>query len=97
MQSVEMLIVVVAQMLSKTAKGIPLSRQVTILVDDKFTQQNKVLGDLQLEFTLDLNEELPVPLEQLVSSVAAGFFGSLSKYSCGFISCLIDFKMPDGP
>ena len=96
LKAVEVLVAIIAQKLKKRVDEIPLSKSIKDLVGGKSTMQNEILGDLQLEFSSAPEKGEELPLEELGSSLGAGFNGSLGKYTTGVISRLIGGKMPGG-
>ncbi|KAF8638240.1 hypothetical protein AX17_002262 [Amanita inopinata Kibby_2008] len=95
-KAIDILSVIIAQKLKKKVDELPLSKSIKDLVGGKSTLQNEILGDLQQEFSTAPEKGEELPLEELASALAAGFSGSLGKYSNGLISRLIGGKMPGG-
>lgn len=60
------------------------------------TLQNKILGDLNLEFTTVPEKGEELPLDELGSSLGSGYSGQLGKHTNGLISRLVGGKMPGG-
>jgi len=96
LKALDILTVIVAQKLKKRVDEISLSKSIKDLVGGKSTLQNEILGDLQAEFASAPEKGEELPLEELGSSLASGFSGSLGKYSTGLISRLVGGKLPGG-
>jgi fatty acid synthase subunit alpha, fungi type len=88
-KAIDVLTVIIAQKLKKKVDEVPLSKSIKDLVGGKSTPQNKILGDLQLEFTSAPEKGEELPLEELGSALGVGFGGSLGKYSNGLISRVV--------
>ncbi|KAK2463415.1 hypothetical protein APHAL10511_004501 [Amanita phalloides] len=93
-KAIDILSIIVAQKLKKKVDEIPLAKSIKDLVGGKSTLQNEILGDLQQEFSTTPEKAEELPLEELGSSLGAGFNGSLGKYSNGLVARLIGGKMP---
>jgi malonyl CoA-acyl carrier protein transacylase/acyl dehydratase len=93
-QSMDVLLAIIAQKLKKTPSEIPKSKSIKDLVGGKSTLQNEILGDLQAEFTSAPEKGEELPLEELGASL--GYSGSLGKHMNMMISRLISQKFPGG-
>jgi hypothetical protein len=87
---------IIAQKLKKKIEEIPLSKSIKDLVGGKSTLQNEILGDLNLEFSSAPEKGEELPLDELGSSLSAGYSGALGKHTNGLISRLVGGKMPGG-
>ena len=94
-QSVDILLVVIAQKLKTRVDEIPLSKKIIKdLVGGKSTMQNEISGDLQQEFASAPEKGEELPLEELGSALGTGFNSNLGKYLTGLVSRLVGGKMP---
>ncbi|KAG0241381.1 3-oxoacyl-[acyl-carrier-protein] synthase [Mortierella sp. GBA43] len=97
-KAVDVLHVIVAQKIKKTADEVPLSKAIKDLVGGKSTLQNEILGDLQKEFGgsgfPEKGEE--APLEDLGNALQGNYNGSLGKHTTSLVAKLIGSKMPGG-
>lgn len=96
LKAVDTLRIIIAQKLKKKLDKVPLSKSIKELVNGKSTLQNKILGDLQLEFTSVPERGEELPLEELGSALATGYSGALGKHTSSLISRLVGSKMPGG-
>lgn len=96
LKAVETLRAIIAQKLKKSLDEISLSKTIKDLVGGKSTLQNEILGDLQLEFSSAPEKAEELPLEELGSSMQAGYTGALGKHTSGMVSRLVGGKMPGG-
>ncbi|KAG1832582.1 hypothetical protein DFJ58DRAFT_647488, partial [Suillus subalutaceus] len=92
----DILMFIIAQKLEKKIEEVPVSKTIKDLVGSKLTLQNKILSDLQLEFSSAPEKGDELPLEELSSALSVGHSGALGKYTSGLVSHLISGKMPGG-
>ena len=96
LKALDTLRIIIAQKLKKKIEEIPLSKSIKDLVGGKYTLQNEILGDLNLEFSSAPEKGEELPLDELGSSLSAGYSGALGKHTNGLISRLVGGKMPGG-
>jgi fatty acid synthase subunit beta len=93
--AIDILLVIIAQKLKKKVDEILISKTIKDLVGGKSTMQNKILGDLQQEFTSAPGKRKNFRLRNLVL-LGTGFSGDIGKYSTGLVSvarCLVDLML----
>lgn len=96
LKAVEALRVLVAQGLKKPLADVPLNKSIKDLVGGKSTLQNELLGSAQAEFGSAPDKAEEMPLDELGSTLQAGYSGAVGKHLSGLISRLVGSKMPGG-
>ncbi|KAL1962944.1 hypothetical protein VTN77DRAFT_9040 [Rasamsonia byssochlamydoides] len=91
---VDIVKVIVATSLKKSAKEISLDDTIKGLSGGRSTLQNEIIGDLDKEFGSLPDKAEDMPLKDLSSSVQASFGGKLGKKSLSLIDRMMASKMP---
>ncbi|PWY99602.1 hypothetical protein BCV70DRAFT_109981 [Testicularia cyperi] len=96
LKAVDTVRAILAQKLKKTINEVPLSKSIKDSVGGKSVLSNELVSDLLAEFgnLPERGEELP--LEELGSSLQAGYSGSLGKTTSGLVTRTVGGKLPGG-